>query len=1188
MRIDKIELIGFKSFSEKTVFDFHPGITAIVGPNGCGKSNIVDAFRWVLGEQSAKSLRGDRMEDVVFSGSASKKPKGMAEVTLVISGISNGDTALTAEASVTRRLFRSGESEYLLNKVPCRLKDIKNLFLDTGLELKTYSILEQGRMDAILNSKPHERRFLIEEIAGVMKYNVRKAEAIQKLDASQSNLQRLQDIISEVKRQINAIDRFAKRAEKYKKLFDEIKNIEIKIAARDYAAFGAELQGVSASENLLTSKEAEFSAHIHSSDALIEEKKLVCTEKEKTLDEMQEKLHTAERGIIEEEGRISLLKSDCENLRNRLQRLIARDDEFTGEKESINTQIENIMQKNTEMNLELSNIEEILNSRKEAVSAIEKEIAGLEQELETSRKNIFNKAQEISTLKNEISNFSMMIENLDRKEKKSSEEINSVREGISSLDADIKEAKDEHVRFDIKLKEKTDTKERLLKDINNKRKELGAREEELYRDREDFAAMISRLDSLKELDTGGKSAVKGDIKILCQVADIFETPPEYETAIEAALGDKLSASVVDDRHEIRKALEFIKEQKVNRSGFISVSPAVEPPAAGSAVQRPNFSGDVIGKAIDFVKVKNGFDKIAGLLLNDIFIVNNLSKAFDLWHKSFTASAPGYFVTLDGEVLEPTGIVFGGTEKGILKIKREIKELQKNSGVKRSQISSAETEISSLKNNIAVIEDNLLSAENEISQIEKSCHEQQMKISGIQEEKSRQEKKLEYVSIEIDGDRREKEDIEKMLSGKNEICSIMDGEKCSIENEMEGLQKNIAGKKTMLETMRAELTEKMLSRTTIKGKTDSLMRETDSLNSRLSEIERKKQEIFNERREIETSEKQKKNEIEEKENSLKSSVVMINKLKEDVSKAKEILEAKTAELILLEKQQKTYLDELASVRKELSQMEVKRTELSMKIFHLIGDVRKTYSIELEGLMSSREQPGGEPACPVGRSFLLEPLLPEEEDKLHDLRAKFQEIGPVNLGTLEELEELKTRHDFLTKQQNDLLQSIHSLQETILKINKTTQKRLSDAFEALNEKFKDVFTALFGKGKAELILTEGSILDAGIDIVAQPPGKKLQNLMLLSGGEKALTALSLLFAGFMIKPTPLCILDEVDAPLDESNTDRFTSLLSDLAKNIQFITITHNRRTMEVADYLYGITMEEPGISKVVSMHLAEAV
>lgn len=1181
MRIDKIELIGFKSFSEKTVFDFHQGITAVVGPNGCGKSNIVDAFRWVLGEQSAKSLRGDRMEDVVFSGSVSKKPKGMAEVTLVISGISNGDTALAGEASVTRRLYRSGESEYLLNKVPCRLKDIKNLFLDTGLELKTYSILEQGRMDAILNSKPHERRFLIEEVAGVMKYNVRKAEALQKLDASQSNLQRLQDIISEVKRQINAIDRYAKRAEKYKRLFNEIKNIEIKIAARDYAAFSTELQGVSASENLLTSREAEFSTHIHSSDALIEEKKLLCTEKEKTLDRMQEKLHEAERGIIEEEGRISLLKSDCGNFKNRLQRLIARDDEFTGEKENVNAQIENIKQKNTEMNLELASVEEILNSRKEAVSAIEREIAGLEQGLEVSRKNIFNKAQEISTLKNEINNFSIMTENLDRKEKKGIEEIDSVRESISSLDASAKEAKDDHSRFDMKLKEKTESKERLLKDINNKRKELGAKEEDLYRDREDYAAMISRLESLKELDTGGKSAVKGDVKILCQVADIFETPPEYETAIEAALGDKLSAAVVEDHHEIIKALEFIKEQKVNRSGFISLNVKAQSAELKAQSSKPEIRDGVIGKAIDFVKVKNGFDKIADLLLNDIIIVNNLSKAFDLWHKSFTNSAPGYFVTLDGEVLEPTGVVFGGTEKGILKIKREIKELQKNSGGKRSRISSVETEISSLKNNIAVIEDNLLSTENEISQIEKSCHEQQLKIAGLQEEKSRQEKKLEYISIEIDGDRKEKEDIEKALSGKNEICSIMDIEKCSIEKEMEELHKSIGGKKTVLETIRAELTEKMLSSAAIKEKTDSLMREGDSLNSRLSEIEKKKQEIFKERREIETSVKQKENEIKDKENSLKSSVVMISKLKEDASKAKEILEAKTAELNLLEKQQKAYLDELTAVRKELAHVEVKKTELSMKIFHLIGDVRKTYAIELERLMSGQEQPGDE-------LFLLEPLLREEEDKLHDLRVKFQELGPVNLGTLEELEELKTRHDFLTKQQNDLLQSIHSLQETILKINKTTQKRLSDAFEALNEKFKAVFTILFGKGKAELILTEGSILDAGIEIVAQPPGKKLQSLMLLSGGEKALTALSLLFAGFMIKPTPLCILDEVDAPLDESNTDRFTALLTDLAKNIQFVTITHNRRTMEVADYLYGITMEEPGISKVVSMHLAEVV
>ncbi|MEF9426384.1 MAG: AAA family ATPase, partial [Candidatus Mariimomonas ferrooxydans] len=394
MRIDKIELTGFKSFSEKTVFNFHHGITAVVGPNGCGKSNIVDAFKWVLGEQSAKSLRGDRMEDVIFSGSVSKKPRGMAEVTLFISGVNNGGMPGTGEILVTRRLYRSGESEYLMNKTSCRLKDIKNVFLDTGLELKAYSVLEQGKIDAILNSKPVERRFLIEEVAGVMKYNVRKAEAVHKLEASRSNLQRLQDIITEVKRQINSIDRHAKRAQRYRRLFDEIKNIEIKIAVRDVTALSRELTNSIDSESRIKSAETKLSTNIHSSDALIEEKKLMCVEKEKTLEGMQNKLNAAEKEFIEEEGRISLLKSDCENLKGRLQRLQFRDSELTGEKEGIGNQIKEIKNKSAGMSLELSDIEKILESRSEVFSTLEKEITDLEQNLEVRRRDIFDKAEE--------------------------------------------------------------------------------------------------------------------------------------------------------------------------------------------------------------------------------------------------------------------------------------------------------------------------------------------------------------------------------------------------------------------------------------------------------------------------------------------------------------------------------------------------------------------------------------------------------------------------------------------------------------------------------------------------------------------------------------------------------------------------------------------------------------------------
>ena len=1174
MRVEKIELNGFKSFFDKTVFNFHPGVTAVVGPNGCGKSNIVDALRWVLGEQSAKSLRGDRMEDIIFSGTATRKPKGMAEVTLVISGASNGNQTESGEISVTRRLYRSGESEYLMNKLPCRLKDIKNVFLDTGLELKTYSILEQGKIDIILNSKPHERRFLIEEVAGVMKYNVRKAEALQKLEASQSNLQRLQDIIAEVKRQINSIERFAKRAEKYKALFEEIKHIEVKIAVRNKELLSRELSDLTDSESTFKAKETELSTHIHSSDALIEKKKLSYTDKEKNLEEIQRIHNSAERGLIEEEGRISLLKRDCENLKGRLQRLLNRDSELEIEKDGTITQMNEMQSKITEMKGELANIDEILDTRKEARLSSETELRSSEEKLDAERKNIFNKAEQFSAFKNETSNLSLIKENLEKKEIKNDRDINTVKDEISQRAVSKREIEGEYHDVDTRLKNKYKQREEYSREISEKKEQLTVEEGYLYREREALAAMTSREESLKELDRGRKN-VTDDIKILCQIADIFEPIPEYETAIEAVLGDKLNVTVVDDTQEIKKALEFIKEHNRDRSGFVSarVSPLSHSPPFAT-----DSSSGIIGKAIDFVKVREGFDNIAALLLNDVFIVENLNTAFDLWQKflfpTSKKSGSHYLVTVEGEVLEPSGIVFGGTEKNILKVKREIKELEKNSKNKKASLVSSEERISTLKNTIASVEDNLTSLNNEISQLEKTHHELRLKIASLHDEDSRQQKIIEYLSIELEEDRKEKDNICQLLNEKSEHCNILEKEKYSKEEDIRAVQKEIEAKKALLETLRSELTETMLSHTAIKEKRDSLLRENEKHNAVLSDIDRKKEEMSKERLEIESDIKNKEDEILKKEDSLKSFVFTITDLQGESSKSKEILEAEAAELNLLEKQQKVNIEELTSVRKDLAGVEIKKTESSLKLTHLKEDITKSYSIDLD-------------SSTLEKSF-SEPLLPEEEEKLPGLNEKLQNIGPVNLGTLEELEELRTRYDFLKKQQEDLVQAITSLQDTISRINNTTRSKLTHAFESLNQKFKEVFNVLFGKGRAELILTEGGILDAGIEIVAQPPGKKLQNLMLLSGGEKALTAISLLFAGFMVKPTPLCLLDEVDAPLDESNTDRFTSLLTGLSKSIQFIAITHNRRTMEVSDYLYGVTMEEPGVSKVVSMHMAEMV
>ena len=1173
MRVERLELIGFKSFAEKTVFNFHPGITAIVGPNGCGKSNIVDSFRWVLGEQSAKSLRGESMEDVIFQGSATKKTKGMAEVTLVLSDIvknpSNGSeddnkTAMS-EIAVTRRLYRSGESEYLMNKVQCRLKDIKNVFLDTGLELKAYSILEQGKMDYILNSKPQDRRFLIEEIAGVMKYKVRRTEALNKLEASKSNLQRLQDIIAEVKRQINAVDRHARKAEKYKKLLEEIKDIELRIAKRDFEEMQNEISGLIMSEDASKAREAEVSANLHSTEALTEEKKLLCVDNERHLNEVKMKLYSLEKNVAEDEGKIALLKSDSENLREKHGYLLKQDGELSLQKETAFISVQEKETEISEMSGEITNLEAVLEDKNRVFTDSDNWIKVQENDVEVQRRNLFNKAEEISSVKNEVSHLAFSIENISRKTQKSSQDINLLQDSIASLQTAIDDTRNEHLSVSAGLNESRKIKEALVERLRDRKQELSAGEETLYREREDLAVMGSRLESLRELDQIQRSSLDENIRAVCQVADIFETSSQYETAIEAILGDKLNAAVVEGRDMIEKALQYVREQKSKRSGFISADTKNI-----SALEPKNFTGSgIIGEAIKFVTVRDGFQQIAASLLSNVVLVDKLNTAFSL-RESDTELEKYYFVTLEGEVLEPSGIVFGGRGREVLRIKRMIKEMEQDISAKKENVLTAEENVANHKKDIVSVENDIISTDAGISGQEKYCHALEVKTENLIEENDRIRKKHEYISLEINDDHAEKSNLENLLGTKNSELGKLESEKIGIEEKISAVQETIAGRREALETLRSELTEIKLNLTSTREKIASINREIGRLNHFIIDVEKKKEEMSDERLSIEKDIVEKEQEVAEKEGMMKSKVAVISELQSEVSKVSEVLEAKTAELAVIERQQRSFAAELESVRNELNHTEMKKMELTMRLNYLREDIRKTYSVEIET---------ADITCVV---------TAEEAENLIHIKERLQEIGPVSLGTLDEYEELKTRYDFLSKQSEDLLASIDALQDTIQKINRTTQARLNEAFNLLNEKFREVFTTLFGKGKAELHLTEGNILDAGIEIVAQPPGKRLQNLMLLSGGEKALTALSLLFAGFMIKPTPLCILDEVDAPLDESNTDRFINLLKELSKGIQFITITHNRRTMEAANYIYGITMEEPGSSKVVSMHFAETV
>lgn len=1201
MRIERLELIGFKSFADKMVFKFHPGTTAIVGPNGCGKSNVVDAFKWVLGEQSAKSLRGGKMEDIIFAGSSTKKTKGMAEVTLVLSdviikktgeeqslnvsggsdnngsdngGSDNNDLHKVIreekmKISVTRRLYRSGESEYLMNKVPCRLKDIRNMFLDTGLELKAYSILEQGRIGDIVNSKPQDRRFLIEEVAGVMKYKVRKHEATNKLELAKTNLQRISDIIAEVKRQINTIDRHAKKAERYKKLFDEIKDIDIRIAKRNFINFRDEIAGLVSSEETMKAKEAEYSASVHSTEAMIEEKKRLCVEQERSLAQIRTNLYAIERETTEDEGKIALLKNECENLRGRLGDLSRQDRELDTLKETASVSISEIENSEVEMAGEMTRLESALEEKRVVFSRVETEIQEMENDLEYQRRSLFAKAEEISNTKNEINHINLNIENINKKTEKSSHDINSIQDNLSSLNSQIENTGNEHVEVERELISAKNSKDEFISQLRARKQELAENEGTLYREREALAGLNSRLESLKEIDRGQMASVDENIKTLCQVADIFETPREYERAIEAVLGDKLGAAVVEDKNEITRALQLIREQNTKRSGFITVNPFTRREDASFDSMLQGHQG-VFGKATKYVSVKEGYDKVALSLLHDVVLVDNLHTALSLWEMpQFTdIGRLPYFVTLEGEVLEPSGMVFGGTDKGVLKVKRQIKELDQDLSAKRGIIADAERAVTNLKENIVTIENELISIDAGISSQEKYSHELKVKVNNLIEENSRLKKKHEYISLEINDDHREKDSLFSTLQEKRSVSSALEAGKQQIEELIRSVQNVMSEKRESLETSRAELTEVKLELTATKEKMSAIRREIERLKATILDVERKKEEMVNERSNINNAIIGKEQAIIDKETALKTKVLKASELQSEASKVSEILESRTAELAIIEKREKEIASELESVRNELNHVEMKKMEKTMKLDYLKEDIHKSYSIEIE------------------TADVSEHVDPADEERIPQLKEKLQSMGAVSLGTIEEYEELKERYDFLITQRDDLLQSIESLEDTIRKINRTSKKKLEEAFEALNAKFKEVFSILFGKGRAELQLTEGSILDAGIEIIAQPPGKRLQNLNLLSGGEKALTAISLLFAGFMIKPTPMCLLDEVDAPLDESNTSRFVDLLKSLEKEIQFITITHNRRTMEAADYIYGVTMQEPGSSKGISMHMTD--
>ncbi len=1178
MRIDRIELAGFKSFSERTTFNFHQGITCIVGPNGCGKSNVVDAFRWVLGEQSAKTLRGEKMEEVIFNGSASKKPRGMAEVTMIVSGLNgvrsndeNGEGASDA-ASVTRRLYRSGDSEYILNKNQCRLKDIKDLFLDTGLELKSYSILEQEGVSSILNSKPQDRRVLIEEVAGIMKYNVRKKEALPKLELSRTNLQRINDITAEVKKQINLLDRIAKKAERYKNLSSEISSIELKIAKRDYETLKESFSKILSEYDALRQEESLKRAELTKIENLTEVKRIELLEKEKTLQELIENLQGLEKEVAELEKSTAIAKTDRDNLNEYLTKLYQQEEEF-------NTQSREALIKKdsldiTEQDL-LSDMErqkEMLMEKTDFLRSFEEELSGKEGLLEEKRREIFRISEESSSLRNDLNMLLSSLEDLTRREVSSQKDIENLLKRLAEIDSSMQDAETVYIERNNQLVSLNDKKEIYLKDLSNSRNRSEEIRQTLSSLREEIVSYKSRLESLREIvfdrPTRDLLSDGSDFSILESISDIFEVETEYEKAIESALSEKVNLFILSSFSDIKKAISSLKERGLGRAAFI---PALLPPYSfsesgqGGLSEKIDVPKEVIGRASDFVKTPEGFSGVAKVLLENIFIIRDLTEALNL----VEAGKKAFYVTLDGEVIEPSGAVIGGEVKGIFKKKREIRELERLVEQKKDITGQLEADLFSVQESIKRAESELKDIESRIIEGGKEISLLRLTVDNYKEEKERQERKLSYLSTEAGQLGREKESTQKLIVEKESEVQIIEAKKEDMERDSTSLIEAISEKKTGLESLRSDVTDLKLSIASLKERTESAKKERETLLKKMEEIDKKKGYLFEEVSSVKSRISQRETEVAGCEEKIKGLITAGDTLRKEILARREVVEAENQELLTTEQELRLLRREIDSLSQRGTGLDISRTEHRMKLDNLTEHIRQNYGSDID-------------------TIEVEPLTPEDEERLAVLREKIQELGPVNLGTLEEYEELRTRYGFLSGQQEDLIKSIAELEEAITKINATTRRKLREAFEVLRAKFSEVFVMLLGGGKADLVLTdEDNILESGLEIIAQPPGKRLQNINLLSGGEKALTALSILFASFLIKPTPLCILDEADATLDESNTERFANMLRGLSGDIQFIIITHNKTTMSVADYLYGITTEEAGVSKVISMQLVEA-
>jgi chromosome segregation protein len=1242
MRLQRLEIAGFKSFPDRSELTFDHGVTAIVGPNGCGKSNVVDALTWVLGEQSAKSLRGDRMEDVIFGGSDARKPTGAAEVRLKLGGVAArvpgnvprgigvaqavvnaggellGATALAVEdeplivrdVEVMRRLYRSGESEYLIDGESVRLRDVQDLLMDAGLGIKAYAVIEQGKIGQILSARPTDRRQLIEEAAGVTKYKSRRRAAELKLEAAQQNLTRVDDIVFEVEKQRGTLKRQAAKARRYRRLREELRRWEkVQFAAR-YRLLGEAIESTRTRLSDAREREAIAAAHVAEVEATLERLRLELTEADGRTTAARETAHATELEIGRLQQQIAFDKQQVDGLAVAAADIEAEVIALDARREPARLELESRREAAARATVERDLAAETLRGEEAVYADLHRNIEGLEADVEAARSEVFAAvnaatalrhamehagaaririAEQIGRLDVERADLRIQTDRAARDQRDAEQSMRSAGEAMESVRLD-------RASQELALAAARGDRETMAQ-------EFRARER-------DVAGIVARLKSLEELDAARAEYGDGarlvlaesgdDVAQLGSVADFLDVDGGYERAVEACLGELLQHVVVHSHEHAAAGLRFARARKAGRVGFlVAGASTASGDAAATAPGLTPLSGVVrtTGPAADAIAAA----------IASISIAPDYDSARDA---AFASSGP--IVTLDGEVFRGPNLVEGGARaeaRGILTTRSEIKQLRERSDVEGAAVDRLREGLAALDITIASIESSILSLQGELHRQEKAVVGFELQVANAAATVERITRTEEQIATEFGTLGDELRTAEARQEEARESIARIQLDQRSADDQLNAAQRKLFDAREAMQAQARRTSEAKASHAALVERSGALATEVQRLAESARELEMRAQTRRDDLHRTQSRRTGLLESIAASQSTLDAGLRTFDELRERVRAADEASQVLRAGFDEQEGRIRESRRGLESIRAEAAKLDVARATAESDLAHLASSCAETVQatlddvaaevaeLERQGLLASPkpvddapdaaevEDEAGAPAADAtedGQSY-ARAMTPDE--MVGDLRAKIERMGAVNMMAIDQFDDLESRHTFLTTQRQDLVDSIAATGEAIKKIDKTTRERFREAFTVINQNFEQTFTTLFGGGRAGLVLLdESDQFESGIDIIAQPPGKRLQSVQLLSGGEKALTAMALMFAIFKYRPSPFCLLDEIDAPLDDANIGRFVEMLQGMQEHTQFILITHNRKTMEIADRLYGVTMEEPGVSKLISVQL----